>query len=87
VLIGVVLANLNPRIYGSDIGWRNTAYSQALVKSEARGALTGVAWSGMPRARCWSCRELGSQPQQPHGQLRMSPQGSGPRLNVNPVET
>ncbi len=37
-------AGLHPKIYGGDLGWGLPSYPQALVSSEARGALSGIAW-------------------------------------------
>ncbi|HUO72074.1 MAG TPA: glycoside hydrolase family 30 beta sandwich domain-containing protein [Solirubrobacteraceae bacterium] len=37
-------AGLHPKIYGGDLGWGLPTYPQALISSEARGALTGIAW-------------------------------------------
>ena len=44
-------AHLTPKIYGADVGWGSSSYPAALVSSQARGALDGIAWhcySGIP---------------------------------------
>ena len=44
-------ANLHPKLYGADVGWGSASYPTALVSSQARSALTGIAWhcySGIP---------------------------------------
>jgi glucosylceramidase len=37
-------ANLRPRLYGGDVGWAGTSYSNSLVTSQASGTLDGIAW-------------------------------------------
>ncbi len=37
-------ANLRPRLYGGDVGWAGTNYSNAVATSQASGTLDGIAW-------------------------------------------
>jgi glucosylceramidase len=40
----LLAAGLHPRIYGGDLGWGLPSYNATLLSSEARPALTGLAW-------------------------------------------
>ena len=40
----LLAAKLNPKIYGYDNSWGSATYAQALISSQARGALSGIAW-------------------------------------------
>jgi glucosylceramidase len=46
-------AGLSTEIYGADVGWSAAGYQDALVRSHARAAISGVAWhcyGGSPAA-------------------------------------
>ena len=37
-------ASLHTKIYGADVAWGNLSYAQALISSQAKSALSGIAW-------------------------------------------